>query len=786
MSKKKKTYMILAISLIVMYLLLIFYYIHVKLVLEENPAMDIFTGLSEGFKDILIQPFAIFPLPSGIFMFILITLLIIGFVALVMWSTTVNRAHYKDSEAQGAAKWLEEKDLAEYDKKFTEPFGQPSHDGRGNMILSRDMWMSMDNRGIADHNNHNGRNMNVFAIGGSGAGKTFGLVGPNLLQANCSYIVTDPSGELFQNYGYFFEYMGYRVKCFNLDHMEKGNHYNPFNYIHSDKDIEVLVNTLITNTNPPEKTGGDPFWEKSETALLLALIAYLFHYCEPQYRNFSNVMQLLRAAEINENDDTAKSPLDYIFDQLEEEDPDSFAYKQYRTFKMGAGKTLKSILISCAVRLQSFDLVDVADLTDTDDIDLDSIGDEKTVLFIIIPTGDTTFNFLASLMYSQLFQRLYGFCENTAVFAQLVVDSQGDVIRTFRASSPETSEEAKRKAEIFLEKSRTAKVVEDRKTKLFYVQAQDNTILRYSNDKGQAEKFLKYLQNGKVVQNKRRMPIHVRMILDEFANTGKIPAFSEKVATIRKYEISTTIILQSLQQMKNLYEKEWEAISGNCDNTIYLGGGADNTTTEWMSKLLGKETRRIMSSNYNSGSQGGGSTGFQLQGVELYSMDQLRTMPEDECIVFQKSLHAYKGKKFPATLHKNWWLVAETPDYMFNAERANFLYKEYIKAGEIDEEKVKRKIPQPVPETKEEQDERKQINENEKKKAQEFAGNHDINREEIVKRPTEIKPEEDNMAKEVLKTENPVEVKEVAESLIESNELDIDDLEEIIFKSRQG
>lgn len=786
MSKKKKTYLITAVVILIIYILIVFYYIHIKLVMMENPGMDFVNGMTEGMNDILSQPFAIFPLPPGIPKFILLTLLLSGFVGLIMWESAKNRAHYKDTEAQGAARWLEEKDLAMYDRKFTEPFGKPTHDGKGNMILSRDMWMSMDNRGIADHNNHNGRNMNVFAIGGSGAGKTFGLVGPNLLQANCSYIVTDPSGELFQNYGYFFEYMGYRVKCFNLDHMEKGNHYNPFNYIHSDKDIEVLVNTLITNTNPPEKTGGDPFWEKSETALLLALIAYLYHYCEPQFRNFSNVMQLLRAAEINEQDDTAKSPLDYIFEQLEEEDPDSFAYKQYRTFKMGAGKTLKSILISCAVRLQSFDLTDVADLTDTDDIDLDSIGDEKTVLFIIIPTGDTTFNFLASLMYSQLFQRMYGFCENTAVYAQLVVDSEGDVIRTFRASSPETSEEAKRRAEIFLGKAKNAKVVEDRNTKLFYVQAEDNTILRYSNDRGQAEKFLNYLKGGTVVKNKRRMPIHVRMVLDEFANTGKIPAFSEKVATIRKYEISTTIILQSLQQMKNLYEKEWEAISGNCDNTIYLGGGADNTTTEWMSKLLGKETRRIMSSNYNSGSQGGGSTGFQLQGVELYSMDQLRTMPEDECIVFQKSLYAYKGKKFPATLHKNWWLVEQTPDYLFNGERANFLYKEYIRAGEVDADKVKKRKTKPVPETKEEKEERKQINENEKKKAQEFENNHDINREEIIKRPTEIKPEEDNLSKEVLKTESEAEVKEVVESLVESNDLDIDDMEEITFQSRRG
>lgn len=780
MTKKQKTYLITGIFLAVLYIFAVFYYIHIRLVMQDDPNLDLFNAFDVGFKDIFIQPFAIFPLPRHTLSTVFLATIGLAFIVFIVIGEAKNHAHYKNDEAQGDAKWLEDKFFREYDMKFTEPFGKPSHDGKNNMILADKMFMSMDNQGIADHNNHNGRNMNVFAIGGSGAGKSFGLVGPNILQANCSMVITDPSGGLFQDYGWFLEYMGYRVKCFNLDHMERGNHYNPFKYIKNDKDIEELVTTLISNTTPPDAHPGDPFWEKSETALLLALIAYLHHYSEPQFRNFSSVMSLLRAAEVNENDDTAQSPLDIIFEQAAEYDPEGFAIKQYQTFKMGAGRTLKSILISCAVRLQAFDLTDVADLTDTDDIDLDSIGDEKTAIFVIIPTNKKTFNFLASIMYTQLFQRLYSYAENTAKYSQLVLDSEGELVRTFRAEGPMESETAREKAQKFLEKAKDAYIKEDKANGLYYVYSQDHKILKYSNNKQKATEMLHQLKNGKVVQNgKSKLPIHVRFLLDEFANTGRIPDFAEVVSTIRKYEISVTIILQSLQQMMNLYEKEWESISGNCDNTIYLGGGADNTTTEWISKLLGKETRRIQSTTYNSGSQGG-SNQYGLQGVELLSPAQLRTLDESKCIVLQKSLPAYLGKKFPATNHKNWKLVSETPDYMFNGGRSSFLYREYIKAGQTDEEKegVKIKV---VPETKEKKEQRQHLNEEEAQKAEEFKNNKDINREPIAKQPTEIKPDENTFVEEELKASNENDIKEVTESLIESDE--IDDVE-FVFESQ--
>lgn len=780
MSKKTKTYLITGIVLGFIYSIFSFFYIHISIYTSSVHDLDFSKAVNKGIKHAFTHPFKILPIPEGAISVILSGAVLLFLVIVIVVVNSKNRQHYNNDTAQGDAKWLTDKDFVKYNKCFTEPFGSARNDGKNNMILAGKMLMSMDNKGIADHNNHNGRNMNVFVIGGSGAGKSFGLVGPNILQANCSYIITDPSGSLFQDYGWFLENNGYRVKCFNLDHMDRGNHYNPFNYIHSDKDIEVLVTTLIANTNPPEKTGGDPFWEKSETALLHALIAYLFHYHDKKYQNFSNVMSLLRAAEIDENDSSSQSPLDLMFEQVEEIDPEGFALKQYKIFKMGAGRTLKSILISCAVRLQAFDLVDVANLTDTDDIDLDSVGDEKTALFVIIPTGEKTFNFLASMMYSQLFQRMYQYCENSAMYSQLVVDGDGELIRTFRANSPEEVGNAEKCARIFLEKARNARVVEDKNSGLYYVCSQDNKILRYSNTKEKANEFLHALHNGKVVPNKgNRMPIHVRFLLDEFANTGRIPDFQEKVATMRKYEISVTIILQSLQQMKNLYEKEWEAISGNCDNTIYLGGGADTVTTEWMSKLLGKETRAIQGVSFNAGLGAGGNTSINRQGVELFSPSQLRTMDESECIVLQKSLHAYKGPKFPATNHKNWKYVEGTPAYVFNGARQSFLHEEYMKAGEI-EPAEEIKMLQVIHETDEEKSFRNKRNEDERRKIEEYRNNKSILGEKIVKQFIEIAPDDNQFANEILRISNEDEIKDIFESIIENEDTFFIDYEEDI------
>ena len=679
MNRKKKEAMAIIISLaVIIVLCTVMAIFHYSIMQRLHPELGFSELLSVTWDDILHNPFDFSGLPLSALGTTAITLLLMAIFAFLLYMDAVGKRHYSTDKVQGDQKFLE--DLNSYNKRFTDPIGSTSHNGPNNMILSQELFLCMDHPQIVR------RNLNVFCIGGSGAGKSFNLVGPNIMQANASFIITDPSGGLFKEYGYFLEYMGYKVKCFNLDHMDRGNHYNPFNYIHSNKDIQIMINTLIANTTPPEKKGGDAFWEKSETALLVALSAYLYNHSTKDCQNFSNVMRLMRSADIDENDSSARSPLDAIFDQIK--DPEDFALRQYKNFKMGAGKTLKGILISCSVRLQQFDLDEVANLTDTDDIDLDSIGDEKTALFVIIPTGDNTFSCLSSMLYSQLFQRMYKYSENTAAYSQLIVDSDKQVWKTFRAESPEDKKRARAEAEAFFERAKAATIRKNVDYGWYEIMTDREELVGYRGSEEEAQKALARLKQGKVISNSeqsnhgQRLPIHTRFLLDEFANTGRIPDFPAKVSTVRKYDISTTIILQSLDQMKNLYEKQWGEITGNCDNTIYLGGGADDATCEWISKLLGKETRTVMNANY---SKSGGGISLNRTGVELFTPAQLRTMPEDECIVLPKSMYAFKGKKYATTKHPMRplveQLVKERGDYFFQAQKAADLLK-YSKSPE--------------------------------------------------------------------------------------------------------
>ena len=733
MDKFTKRWYIILPTLYLFLVLWVIHYLHMK---RENPTGSGVEWISSGFFDIFLNPFGIFPLPRGWFGTTMLITFAFAFFTILNMIIRYLQRHYDPDTVQGDAKWLT--DLDDYNKKFTEPFGSTDNSGKNNMIFSQDLFMSMNNSAIR-------RNMNVFIIGGSGSGKSFNFVGPNLLQANCSYAITDPSGGLYKEYAPFLEYYGYKIKCFNISHMEKSSHYNPFNYIHSDKDIEILVTTLISNTNPPDKQGGDPFWEKSETALLNALIAYLHHYTEPHQQNFSNVMRLMLAADIDENDSSSKSPLDYIFDEIAQSDPESFAAKQYGLFKMGAGKTLKGILISCGVRLQAFSLSDVALLTDTDDIALDHIGDEKTGLFIILPTGDKTFNFLASLMYSQLFQRVYDYCENTAEFSQLIVDGDGQLVKTFRAGSEEESTQKAAEAQEFFQRACEGRIQYNKQFDWWELRTQADELVFYRGTEELALRALYLLRQGGVKANStqsnhgQRLPIHLRLLLDEFANIGKIPEFEQKVATIRKYEISVSIILQSLSQMKNLYKDNWSEISGNCDCTIYLGGGADTETTKWISELLGKETRAVVNTSFGKS----GSMSVNRQGVELFASYQLRTMEEDDCIVLLKSMYAYKGKKYKTTNHPEHPLLKSLKGYYFNPEKIDYLRRNDLN---YDDEY----LPTPEEEhgdiedpTKEEQDAQREYEEEKADRAEELQEGKDADGNDIIEPASEIekKPE---------------------------------------------
>ena len=373
------------------------------------------------------------------------------------------------------------------------------------------------------------RNKNILVIGGSGSGKTRFFCKPSLLQAHSSYVCTDPKGTLLPEIGTFLERKKYRIKCLNLINFQKSMKYNPLAYIRSEKDILKLVNALIMNTKGEGEKSSEDFWVKAERLYYSALIGYIWYEATEEEKNFITLLDLINASEAREDDETYQSPVDLLFSQLEEREPDHFAVKQYRKFKMAAGKTLKSILISCGARLAPFDIKELRDLMEYDELELDTLGDQKTALFVILSDTDSTFNFVAALMYSQLFN--------------LLCDKADD----------------------------------------FY--------------------------GG-------RLPVHVRLILDEFANIGQIPNFDKLIATIRSREISASIILQSQSQLKTIYKDAADTIVGNCDSTLFLGGKEKSTLKE-ISELLGKETIDLYNQSENRGSQVSHGLSYQKLGKDM-------------------------------------------------------------------------------------------------------------------------------------------------------------------------
>ena len=519
-------------------------------------------------------PFDIRPTGYGFRMWIMFT--IFYAIALMFIKVETEKAD-KDARGRedGSARWNTNFD--KYNRQYTDPKDSTSNDGPYNMIISDTVFLSMNTWQTR-------RNNNVMIIGGSGAGKSRFFVKPNLLQANCSYVITDPAGELLETQAGFLERSGYKIKVFNLVEMKYSNCYNPFNYVRDDLGVLMLINCLIKNTNKEGQSGGDPFWEKSETALLQALMFYLIKYRPKEEQNFTSIMKLLRAAEVDENNPNVKSPLDRIFDEVQKKDPGSIALKQYMTFKMGAGKTLKSILISCSVRLTVFNMKEIEQLTGTDDIDLGTIGDEKQALFVVIPAADDTYNFLVSMMYAQLFETLYFHAENQC--------------------------------------------------------------------KG------------------KKLPIHVRFMLDEFANIGQIPDFAKKLATMRKYEISCSIILQNLAQIKAMYKDDWEGLIGNCDTFLFLGG-QEQSTLEYISKELGSATI-LSSSTSRSFGKGGGSRSTQHGKRELMTPDEIMRMDNNKCITIIRGLYPFFTDKFDYPRHKNYKFTGDAEDSLLFDFRHKF------------------------------------------------------------------------------------------------------------------
>ena len=480
-----------------------------------------------------------------------------------------NAKKYRHGMEYGSARWGTPADIAPYmDKDFF-----------NNIPMTQTEWITMSSR---PKQPKYARNKNILVIGGSGSGKTRFFCKPSLLQAHSSYVCTDPKGTLLPEIGSFLERKKYRIKCLNLINFKKSMRYNPLAYIRSEKDILKLVNALIMNTKGEGEKSSEDFWVKAERLYYSALIGYIWYEAPEEERNFITLLDLINASEAREDDETYQSPVDILFQQLEEKEPDHFAVKQYRKFKMAAGKTLKSILISCGARLAPFDIKELRDLMETDELELDTLGDSKTALFVIISDTDSTFNFVAALMYSQLFN--------------LLCDKADD----------------------------------------FY--------------------------GG-------RLPVHVRLILDEFANIGQIPNFDKLIATIRSREISASIILQSQSQLKTIYKDAADTIVGNCDSTLFLGGKEKSTLKE-ISELLGKETIDSYNQSENRGAQTSHGLNYQKLGKELMTQDELAVMDGGKCIFMLRGVRPFLSEKYDLTKHPNYRYTADAdPKNVFDMER---------------------------------------------------------------------------------------------------------------------
>ena len=499
----------------------------VWLALRIAPFMeDGLPGLIKNFGAAMSCPFYI-TLCGNSLKTILVLLLCYGLAIGIYLSTQRN---YRRREEHGSAQWGSP---VQVNRKYADKV--PPR----NKILTQNVSVGLDGR-------KHRRNLNTLVCGGSGAGKTRFFAKPNLCQANSSYVVLDPKGELLRDTGNLLSAKGYDIKVLDLINMEKSHCYNPFVYLRSDNDIQRLVTNLFKNTTPKGSQSQDPFWDQAATMLLLALIFYLHYEAPPEEQNFPMVMEMIRAGEVREDDETYKSALDILFERLEMRNPEHIALKYYRSYHSGSGKTLKSIQITLISRLEKFNLESLASITQNDELELWSIGEKKTAVFAIIPDNDSSFSFLVGMLYTQLFQQLY---------------YQADVIH-----------------------------------------------------------------GG-------RLPVHVHFLMDEFANVALPDEFDKLLSTMRSREISVSIIIQNLAQLKALFEKQWESIVGNCDEFLYLGGN-EQSTHEYVSKLLGKETIDTNTYGQSKGRNGSYSTNWQLAGRELMTPDEVRMLDNRYALLF--------------------------------------------------------------------------------------------------------------------------------------------------------
>lgn len=534
-----------------------------KLLYAMEHADRIFAGfvLSNNWKDLL----------AGIVVTVVLKVLV--------WQKQADAKKLRKGIEYGSARWGTAEDIKPY----------MSEDPWMNIPLTATEALTMESR---PKQPKYARNKNIVVIGGSGSGKTRFFVKPSVMQMNCSMVITDPKGTLIEECGKMLAkgppkkdkngnimkdksgkvvHEPYVIKVLNTINFSKSLHYNPFAYIRSEKDILKLVTTIIVNTKGEGEKASEDFWVKAEKLLYTALIAFIWYEGDEEEKNLNTLLDLLNESETREEDETYQNPVDMMFQELEERDPQHFAVRQYKKYKMAAGKTAKSILISCGARLAPFDIAELREIMSYDEMELDKIGDRKTALFLIMSDTDTTFNFVIAMLQSQLFN--------------LLCDKADDV---------------------------------------------------YGG----------------------RLPVHVRVIADEFANIGQIPQFDKLIATIRSREISASIILQSQSQLKAMYKDSADTILGNCDTTLFLGG-KEKTTLKEMSELLGKETIDLYNTSETRSNQKSFGLNYQKTGKQLMTEDEIAVMDGGKCILQIRGARPFFSDKYDITKHKNYRFLAD-------------------------------------------------------------------------------------------------------------------------------
>lgn len=484
--------------------------------------------------------------------FLLVFLLLYGGGVLLYYADHENR---RPGEEYGSAKWGNAREL---NKQYAD------RDGK-NVILTKRVSIGLDGY-------KHRRNLNILVVGGSGSGKTRFFCKPGIMSVNCSYLIVDPKGEMLRSTGYLLKDEGYDIKVFDLIHPRQSDGYNPFTYIRDDPDVLKLMDNLVKNTTPPKGASNDPFWEKAEIALDSALMLYLLYEAPAEEQNFEMLMFMLECARVMEEDEQYQSPLDLLFQTLEERDPSHIAVREYKVYKQAAGKTAKSILVTASVRLAAFIFPQYAAMMQTDEMDFASMGERKRAIFCVIPVNDGSMNYLVSMLLTQCFQQLY-----------------------LRADE------------------------------------------RY---------------NG-------RLPVPVRVIQDEWANVAQPDSYPKVLATCRSYNIGINIIVQNIQSIKALYKDEWEGIIGNCDTLLFLGGGNEPTSLEFVSKLLGKETVHTRTRGQTKGRSGSSSMNFQQTGRDLMTPDEIRMLPTNDALLFIRGEKPVRDKKYDIKKHPN---VCRTAD----------------------------------------------------------------------------------------------------------------------------